>query len=232
MFTSIFNPTKMKNKIKWLPLGLLLLIIGTIWVGGLYFIFLRGTPLERIILVKEGIYRIGDVFVDVEKRQIKFNAYVAKTEGWVQHLIYLHGYKWLKEKSAIVSCARLRDLQQAIALINRWVWDDLWQRKGTNKASISVLVRWDNKKVLAQELVLAQDKLEIWDIIFLGTPYFDQIVLGNSLNVECQKCPFFSLEKKALEEIFIRESKESGYRLATKLFPPSGKELEIIIRFM
>ncbi|HAW49828.1 TPA: hypothetical protein DCX16_02615 [bacterium] len=220
----------MKN-IKWLFLGLVLLGIGIIWVGSLRFIFSKGKTLEEIVLVKEGLYKIGDIIVDIEKREVRFNAYVSKNEGWVQHLIYLHGYKWLKEKSAIVSCARLIDLQRAIAILNRWVWDELWQRKGISKELVRILVKWDEKEVFDQELVLAQDKLEIWDLVFLGSPYFDLLVLGSTLGIDCRKCPLFPLEKKALEEMFIRESGKSGYKVNTELFPPQGKEVEVIIKF-
>lgn len=233
MVISISNQSKMKNKIKWLPLSFILLTIGTIWIGSFYFIFSRIKIPEQIVLVQEGVYKIGDVTVDVAKRQIQFKAYVAKNDSWVQHLIYLHGYKWLKEKSAIVSCARLVDLQRAIALLDRWLWDELWQRKGVSKELVDIRIKWNQNDILGKELILAQDKdkLEIWDLVFLGTHYFDPIVLENAPDVKCQKCPFFPLEKKALKEMFIRKSGKSGYKINPKLFPSPGKEVEVIIKF-
>jgi hypothetical protein len=54
-------------------------------------------------------------------------------KGGGPYLLYAHGYGWLEEESAIVTDARLADVQKAIALLDWKLWDDLWFRKTTQK---------------------------------------------------------------------------------------------------
>ena len=195
----------------------------------------REEPLEPLI-VGEGTYQIGEILVDTLKREIKFTGEVNKKEKWVQFLIYIYGYKWLKEESAIISEARLKNLQDAIALLDWKLWDELWYRKFKSRElkdkrqKLSVFVKDKEKEVAAQELVLTEDVLEIGDFIYLGSPYFDSRVLEDSPRVDCKHCPLFPLEEKVLREEFKRESGLSGYNLNSPLFLPRGTEVTIIIR--
>ena len=188
-------------------------------------------------MLKEGVYQLGDIVVDSVKGEIRFDAEVQKREGWVQHLLYLHGYKWLKEESAIISEAKLADLQKAIALLDWRLWDELWYKKNQKSKiknqKLKLFVKWGEEEIAVQELVLTEDKghkLEIGDFIFLGSPYFDHIAFEAPPGVDCRLCPIFPLEEKALREIFIRGSGQSGYELNSAPFPPQGTEVTIIIR--
>ncbi len=53
----------------------------------------------------ENIYQFGKVKVDKLKNTIEFSGKVAKTSGYVDFLLYVYGYKWLKESCAIASDA-------------------------------------------------------------------------------------------------------------------------------
>ena len=219
---------------KRLLLMWVLLTIGATLVVGLHLLQGRKEVSEEII-EEEGIYRIGKVTVDTEKGQIQFAGRIFKDQGWVQFLIYARGYKWLKEESAIIADVKLADLQKAIALLDWRLWDELWYKKTedgeqeTENRKLLLFVQWDRKKIPAQELVLSEDKLAIGDFIFLGSPYFDHIALEASPGMDCRLCPVFPLEEKALRELFIRESGQSGYELNSPLFPPEGTEIRIAI---
>ncbi len=223
------------NKTKWLLLMWVLLTLGATLVVGLH-LFLGRKEVNKKIIEEEGIYRIGGITVDTEKGQIQFQAKIFKDKGWVQHLVYLEGYKWLKEESAIISEARLSDLQKAIALLDWRLWDELWygktenRRQRTENRKLLVSVKRNGEEVAAQKLVLTEDKLEIGDFIFLGSPYFDHIALEAPPGVDCRLCPIFPLEEKALGELFIRGSGRLGYELNSALFPPEGTKVTIIIR--
>lgn len=93
-----------------------------------------------------------------------------------------------------------------------------------------LFIQWDKKETLAQELVSTKDALEIGDFLFLGSPYFDYIALGAPPGVDCRFCPLFALEEKALRDIFVRESAQSGYELNLERMPSCGTEVTIIIR--
>jgi len=144
-------------------------------------------------------------------------------------LLYLQGYKWLEEESAIVSQANLLDLQQAIALLDWKLWDDLWYRKKGGE-QLSMSLQWeegeDLKKVQAREVINTRDALGIEDLVFLGSPYFDPMVLGSSSWTDCTICPLFPLEQKMLREEFRRESGQSGYEVN---LPPEGTRVTVII---
>lgn len=227
----------MKEKTKQLLLIWFLLILGATLVTALYLINQRKGADEQIIK-EEGIYKIGNVSADTEKGKIWFRGKVSKDGGWIQHLVYLEGYKWLREESAIIAEARLIDLQKAIALLDWRLWDELWYEKQvtsnqlpvTREKELLLFVQWDRKKIPAQELVLSEDKLEIGDFIFLGSPHFDHIALEAPPGVDCRLCPIFPLEEKALRETFIRESGQSGYELNSAIFPSKGTEVSIILK--
>ncbi len=214
-----------------LKLLMLAVIVGVIIIVGYNFTQRRVMPLQPQIL-KEGIYQLGALVIDTTNAEIQFKAKIQKREGWVQHLIYLHGYKWLKEKSAIISEVNLINLQKAIFILDWKLWDELWREKVTERVEereLLLFVKWGEEEIAAQELVLTEDKLEIKDFIFLGSPYFDHIVLKTSPCVKCKFCPIFSLEK-TFKENFIRESGQSGYELNSERMPPQGAEVSIIIR--
>ena len=178
---------------------------------------------------KAAVYKLGDVLVDTRKGEIRFAGRVRKDKGWVQFLLYAQGYKWLEEESAIVADARLADIQKAIALLDWKLWDDLWFRREVENEP-SLLIEWSGKRVEARELAMAEDPLGIRDLIFLGSPYFDPIVLQESALVDCSQCPYLRLEQEALREEFERESGESGYELDPARMPPQGTEVTIILQ--
>ena len=181
------------------------------------------------------IYEMGDIWINTQTGEIRFTGKVRKDEGWVQFLVYAHGYKWLEEESAIVSGAKLVDLQKAIAMLDYKAWDDIWFRRKTPEASkLMLLLEWKEGGVLkrseAKKLVKTEDPLWIGDLIFLGSPYFDGIALRGPPARNCARCPIFSLEQMVLKEEFRRESGQLGYELDPNLLPPKGTEVTIIIK--
>lgn len=175
-------------------------------------------------------YKIGDVFVDTAKREIRYKGKVHKDNGWVQFLIHMQGYKWLKEESAIISDVNLQDVQNAIALLDWKLWDDIWYRKNTARTKkVNIFVKWNNTENNARNLVHADDYLFPQDIIFLGSPYFDSVVVENKA-IDCKNCPIFPIEKKVLKKSFRRKSGQSGYKLNSKKMPPKNSDVTIIIK--
>ena len=215
----------MKGKTKRLLLiwGLLMLVAILV----LIFHLAHKKKVDEKIIEKEGIYRIGNVSADTKKGEIWFKGKVFKDKGWVQHLVYLEGYKWLKDESAIIALVRLVDLQRAIAILDGRLWDELYYER---KSKMPIFVKWNGKEIPGHELVLAKDNLELGDFLFLGSPYFDYIALGAPPGVDCRLCPLFALEEKALRELFVRAKGESGYELNSERMPFQGTEVTIIIR--
>ena len=218
-----------------LRLLLLMALVG-VAIFIVYNLTLKREPPQKPLLISEGVYQLGDILVDTAKAEIKFTGKVYKMEKWVQFLIYVDGYKWLKEESAIISEARLVDLQHAIALLDWELWDKLWYGKSERgnlkdkMRKLSVFVKDEEKEAAAEDLVLTEDVLEIGDFMFLGSPYFDSRVLEDSPGADCRSCPLFPLEEKVLREEFKRGSGQSGYELNSSLFLPEGTEVTIIIR--
>lgn len=165
----------------------------------------------------------GEITLDTTRKEIGFRGFIQKDSGWVQHLIYLKGYKWLKEKSAIVCSVRLKDFQLTFASLDFYLWDSLWQRL-TYKKRVKLFI----EGIPAESLVTVDEELGLGDFLFLGSPYFDGIALGGGYQT-CEECPVFEVEKKALEKLFIRASGKSGYYLRTKNFPKK-KEVKIVIK--
>lgn len=236
----------MKEKTKRLLLVWGLLTASAILV--LIFHLAHKQKVDEKIIEKEGVYRIGNVSADTKKGEIWFKGKVFKAQGRVQHLVYLEGYKWLKDESAIKASARLVDLQRAIAILDWKLWDEIYygkevsrnpsgltehsdpEKQENRRKKLLFFIQWDKKETPAQELVLTGERLEIENFIFLGSPYFDHIALGVPSGVDCRLCPLFALEEKALRELFVRESGQSGYELNSERMPFQGTGVTIIIR--
>lgn len=173
----------------------------------------------------------GEVVINLTENTLRFSAVVRREQGWVQHLLHLDGYQWLREQSALVSSAQLSDLQKGFAALDWMVWDSLWQgidSKATR--AVQVFVQHGGRKVPAVTLVDADDALYIGDLIFLGCPYFDVVALAAASAVDCTLCPLFPLEQEALGKRFVREGGESGFTLNPHTMFPQGREVEIIIK--
>jgi len=175
---------------------------------------------------KKGIREVNSpLFVDTTRREISFIGWVQRDSGWVQHLIYLKGYKWLRGNSAIACSVRLKDFQLCFAQIDFYLWDSLWQRLNSSpEKRVKLLV----EGIPAESLVLSDEELELRDFLFLGSPYFDDVALGGGYSA-CEECPVFDIEKKVLERLFIRSSGKSGYYLNTKKFP-KAKSVKITVK--
>uniref|UniRef100_A0A7C3UQF1 Uncharacterized protein n=1 Tax=candidate division WOR-3 bacterium TaxID=2052148 RepID=A0A7C3UQF1_UNCW3 len=155
--------------------------------------------------------------IDSLKREVVFNGRIEKDTGWVQHLIYLEGYKWLKENSAIVSSVRLKDLQLSLASLDFYLWDSLYQRVG-GKERIDLFI----EGIPAESLILTKEKLSVGDFLFLGSPQFDEFAL-EGIYSSCERCPFLGVERKSFEKLFIRNSGKRGYYLNKRNFPKKEK---------
>lgn len=189
------------------------------------------------LIIDEYRYQLGDIIVDLDRREISFQGVVKKDNGKVQFLIYLQGYKWLEEHSAIVSHAKLSDLQKAIALLDWEIWEEIIQRSAgyiletKQQDRLSVMIKYKNKEVNARDLVIADDMLRFSDFIFPGSLYFDAIALeGGGQFTDCLQCPLFPVEQKILNASFIRESGESGYQINGHAFPGLGQVVDVLIR--
>lgn len=181
---------------------------------------------HEIQKISEMVYRIGKITVDAQKREIRFKGKVAKNEGEVLYLVYLHGYKWLEERSAIVSNAKLSDLQKAIALINWRLWDDLWVNQ--NNLNIPVIIKYGSKEEKAEELVISEKKqLGILDFIYLGSPAFDPIVLESTLTA-CDRCPLLPLEMKLIED--FKGTTTAAFKLNFDEALQRGMNVEIMLK--
>ncbi len=239
----------MKKEVKNILIIFLLLIIGAISVI-FYNLYRQNkskkieTPTSKIIQVskEENIYKIGNITIDKDNEEIYFAGRVAKTNGWVQFLIYVDGYKWLEEEAAIISNARLKDLQLCLAFLDWKYWDEFYYMKKGEEIDfetkeIELLLRWkeDNKfkTIQAKESIIikeTKDYLKLPGFIFLGSPFFDPIVLDGRLRDSCRGCPFFPAEEKTLRQLFKRKSGESGYEINTEVMPPLNTEINIIIK--
>lgn len=239
----------MKKETKNLLIILLLLITGTISVI-YYNLYLQNkskkieTPTSDIIQerIEENIYQIGNIVIDKNKEEIHFSGRVVKNTGWIQFLIYVAGYKWLEKEAAIISEARLKDLQLSLALLDWEFWDEFYYMKRGEEIDfdteeIALLLRWkeDNKfqTIKAQDTIIIREiknSLKLPGFIFLGSPFFDPIVLDGKLHDSCLGCPFLPVEEKTLRQLFNRKSGESGYEINNEVIPPLNTEINIIIK--
>ncbi len=219
---------KIVNKSRNLWLICLLFIAGIFLISG----YVCDLPKKESASYKpsKNKYEIGRLYVDTEKSEIHCTGQVVKSKGWVQFLFYAHGYKWLKEESAIIIDADLSSLQTAIALLDWKLWQRLWEKK--NRADdIKVKLSWRNRNsILATKLLKKDGDIRFSDLIFVGSPYFDETVIGGGFSGPCSRCPLFTLEEKVLRKQFIRPSKKSGYFLDEDLIPPEGTYLKITIK--
>ncbi len=177
-----------------------------IFLGGLLILFRLKAPKER--------WMGEEITVDTIKKEISFRGLIQKDTGWVQHLIYLGGYKWLRENSAITCSVRLKDFQLSFAQIDFYLWDSLWQRKNPSQKRVRLFI----EDIPAESLVFTSETLAFWDFIFLGSPNFDYFALDGGFST-CAECPVFEIEKKAFEKLFIKQSGKSGYYLNKRNFP-------------
>lgn len=242
----------MKKEIKNLLVIFLLLIVGTVAVI-YYNLYLQNNknkegktaiPETTQEIVEENIYRIGNIIIDKNQEEIRFSGKIAKTTGWVQFLIYVDGYKWLESETAIITEARLKDLQLSLALLDWKYWDEFYYEKKAEDTDIKtpeikweLFIQWGEsdklKMIKSNEIVTIKDKrdlLNLHHLIFLGDPLFDQIALSNEPATSCQGCPFFPVEEKTLRQLFRRKSGESGYEINTEVMPPLNTEINIIIK--
>jgi len=186
----------MKKETKNLLIIFLLLIIGTVSVI-YYNLYIQNNKIKKGETVipeiiqeraEENIYRIGNIVIDKNKEEMYFTGRVAKTKGWVQFLIYAYGYKWLEEEAAIISDARLKDLQLSLALLDWKYWDEFYYMKRGEEIDfeteeMDLLLSWkeDNKfkTIKAKETIIIKkttDYLKLPGFIFLGYPLFDPTV--------------------------------------------------------
>jgi len=196
-------------------------------------LFLSGcaSSVESKTTEVQNVFTFGNVSVNREKLEIRFSATVKKNEGWVQHLLYLHGYQWLEEQSAIVSDARLPELQHGFAMLDWEMWDELWQGIDSEKAfDVKVYIEYEGQQFRANTFIDTVDEIHIGDMIFLGCPYFDSVALGTTAEVDCVLCPVFPLEQEALQERFVRENGESGYNINIHKMFDTGSRIEVIIK--
>lgn len=242
----------MKKEIKSILIIFLLIIIGIILVI-YYNLYLQNSKIKKIKttiseIIKEetdeNIYKIGNIVIDKNKEEVYFTGRVAKIEGWVQFLIYVDGYKWLENEAAIISDARLKDLQLSLAFLDWQYWDEFYYMERAEKVDIKtpetdweILIQWreDNKfKIIqANETIIIKDTkdlIKLPNLIFLGNPLFDQIVLEGELIASCQGCPFFPVEEKTLRKLFKGKSLESGYEINFEIMPPLNTEINIVIK--
>lgn len=242
----------MKKEIKNLLAIFLLLIVGTVAVI-YYNLYLQNNknkeektaiPETTQEIIEKNIYRIGNIIIDKNKEEIFFSGKVVKTTGWIQFLIYVDGYKWLEDETAIIAEARLKDLQLSLALLDWKYWNDFYYEKKAKDTDIKtpeikwdLFIQWgesDKLKIIkSNEIVTTKDKkdlLKLHHFIFLGNPLFDQIALSNEPATSCQGCPFFPVEEKTLRQLFKRKSGESGYEINTEVMPPLNTKINIIIK--
>ncbi len=174
--------------------------------------------------------------IDKEKQELRFRGRIQNKEGWVQSLIYAQGYKWFKDKSAIASNVSILELQKAILLCGVKYWKIV--KYGQNKGSVEVKVQWVErgkvKEVNALQMIPGEigEDLPLEQLIFLGfgMSSFDERVLSEDPSAICKGCPLLPLEEEIVEAWFRREPGESGYRLNSKLIPPPGTPVTVIIR--
>ncbi|HSV31712.1 MAG TPA: hypothetical protein VLH40_06795 [Atribacteraceae bacterium] len=208
--------------------GLIALIL--VGIGGF-----PDRPLPYQPVTTEAVVRFGDVLVDPEAGEIRFDGEIRQPEGWVRFLVYLASYQWLQEEAAIVSPANLSDLQKAIALLDWRLWDGLWHRETTGQ-EVDVFLQWSENKADANELIQLPDRLGIGDLIFLGSPLFDPLFLDRcEQTVVCvalaqrDRCPLLFLQQ-SVKEKFTRPGGEAGYHLNSERLPLAGSKVTVIIR--
>jgi hypothetical protein len=196
------------------------------------FLRVKNRGIREYIKIDESVYQFGRIKVDKLKNTIEFTGKVAKMSGYVDFLLYVYGYKWLEKSCAVISDAKLSDLQNAIAFLDWKLWDELWTKGGVSSESQpEMFIRYGSVNNEAAGFINAGgEALEIGDFVFLGSPYFDPVVLRDKSSLDCESCPVYELEEKTLRKEFIRGSGKSGYELNQKTMPPEGEKVIITLR--
>ena len=168
-----------------------------------------------------------------ESREISFRGTVRKVSGKVDFLLYLPGYRWLEESSAITGDTGLPGLQDAAAWIDWQLWDALYTGTGGVPGEQPLLlIGWNGKMTEATHLVTAGEgeELSFDQLVFIGSPYLDSAVLNHGLSDDCAGCPLYGIEKEAVTRKLTRKSGSRGYFLNTGELPPEGSRVDIKIR--
>ena len=210
---------------KFLVFGISCLIVGII-----VFSFLkRREPRDDFVRIYGTEFKIGKINVDTERREITFNAEVRKNNGQVLYLLYLFGYTWLEKESAIISDARLTDLQKAIASIDWKLWDDIWVNR--KNYGVDIYIKYNGKKINVRECVTGGGNLNVHDFVFVGSPYFDSVALERTFTeqalLSCDKCPLLPFERAL---ILDTKSETPYYFLIPEKLPQVGEKVEVIFK--
>ncbi len=178
-----------------------------------FLIYIIARDKKEFLFEKE-VFKFGEVTADKRRRVVSFKADILKNEGDVLFLIYLHGYKWLKENSAVVSDAKLLDLQKALAFIDWELWEEIRDSQKTKRTSAVKIVMKQGKIQSTAEEFLKNEESDIYNIIFPGSPYFDAIVLYGPESNLCGTCPLYPVEK----EVIMKKMKNpKGVSLSEKI---------------
>lgn len=181
----------------------------------------------------EDVFALGGVEVDSDRRCVRFRARVARQTGPVHFLLHVRGYKWLREHAGIVSDVRLSDLQCALAALDWRMWNAIWTgelpKDGRGPSPLRIEISWEGRTVDARELVKSGGELKAEDLIFLGSPQFDPIVLESAVRAPCSVCPLYDREKAYLDELFAKRRPAGSYELNPALLAPVGTEVVVKI---
>jgi len=169
------------------------------------------------------------ITIDESERTLSFNAHVRATQGWVQFLLYADGYKWLENECALVSNVSLAAVQHAFASLDWRTWDELWLRQ-KQRPDIEVWLEYDGLRIEARTLLNLNEQMCVTDLIFLGSPYFDDVALDPRSSGVCNTCPLFPVEQQYLRQQFVRASGQSGYDLDEARMPPLHTKVLVTMR--
>ncbi|MCS7249866.1 MAG: hypothetical protein N2323_01985 [candidate division WOR-3 bacterium] len=180
----------------------------------LFFIFLFVLTFLFIKRNKKPIFYLEEnLLVDTVNKIILFEGTIIKNRGEVKFLINPKGYEWLNEKVGILGNISLINLQNALAFLNWALWESLYIYKNLSR-KISLFIITNDKEIAAESLIVSKEnQLTFLNLIFLGDPYWDNIVLKENYS-NCQKCPLLEEEIKYFDKIFPQR-----YFLNTKYFP-------------
>jgi hypothetical protein len=145
----------------------------------------------------------------------------------------VQGYKWLEREAAIVSQARLADLQGAMATLDWRLWDFLWTGEGPSDGKALPIVRmtlcWDEEEIDARQFLQGGERLEVQDLVFFGSPNTDPFVLGVDAQTPCASCPFLPIERSHVERLVRERHRQWSYELNSGSLPAAGTEVSVRI---
>lgn len=180
----------------------------------------------------KNIYNLNGVLIDTTNHLLIIEGTVLQHKNDVQFLFYAQGYNWLREDCAIELNTDLKSLQKGMAFFNWKLWDDLWQDKNEYQVGYpEIFIKHKSDTINPFDLIKATDSLSFRDLIFFGSPFFDDIAFKTPPEVDCTKCPMFETESSFLREKFKRESGESGYSIRVGLMPNVGEKIKVVIDF-